>query len=130
MSAIALSTPAYSAGDIVVVPFPSSVGAEPKRRPAVIFAVVAYGTHSDYIVCLITSQVAPDPIQLALTQADLADGTLSLQSYLRPAYLYTASEKLIARRIGALAPAHLIEAVDAIIQLIRPQPPLLPGITL
>ena len=117
-----LPLPLYSVGDVVVVPFPSSTGAEPKRRPAVVLAVVTYGAYRDYLVCLITSQAAPDPSCLTLTQADIVGGLLSVQSYLRPAYLYTASERLIARRIGALAPSRLEEAVKTLIRLLRPQP--------
>ncbi len=114
------AVPLYFVGDVVIVPFPSSVGDAPKRRPAVVLAVVAYGAALDYIVCLITSQAAPDPTRLMLTQADIIGGFLSTQSYLRPAYLYTASERLISRRIATLAPARLEEAVTAVVQLLPP----------
>jgi len=117
-----LPTPLYSVGDVVVVPFPSSTGAEPKRRPAVVLAVVTYGSQRDYLVCLITSQAVPDPTRMTLTQADIVGGLLSVQSYLRPTYLYTASERLIARRIGALASVRLEEAVETLIQLLRSHP--------
>ena len=118
----ALRPPLYSVGDVVVVPFPSSTGAEPKRRPAVILAVITYGASRDYLVCLITSQAAPDPSRMALAQADIVGGFLSVQSYLRPAYLYTASWRLIVRRIGVLAPIRLVEVVETLIQLLRPLP--------
>ncbi len=121
-TASALLVPLYSVGDVVVVPFPSSVGDAPKRRPAVVLAVVTYGATLDYLVCLITSQAAPDPTRMTLTQADILGGFLSLQSYLRLAYLYTASERLIARRVGLLAPDRLEEALEILIQLLRPQP--------
>jgi mRNA interferase MazF len=114
--------PLYSVGDVVIVPFPSSVGDASKRRPAVMLAVVTYGITLDYVVCLITSQAAPDPTRMTLTQAGIIGGFLSLQSYLRPAYLYTASERLIARRIGSLAPDRLEEALEKLSQLLRPQP--------
>lgn len=118
-----LPLPLYSVGDVVAVPFPSSTGAEPKRRPAVVLAVVTYGPYRDYLVCLITSQAAPDPSRLTLTQAGIVGGLLSVQSYLRPAYRYTASERLIVRRIGVLAPSRLEEAVGTLIRLLRPLPP-------
>lgn len=112
--------PLYAVGDMVVMPFPSSTGAEPKRRPVVVLAAVQYGTTLDYLVCLITSQAAPDPTRLPLTQADIIGGILSLQSYLRPAYLYAASERLITRRIGALASGRLEEAVETVTRMLRP----------
>ena len=117
-----LPMPSYSVGDVVVVPFPSSMGAEPKRRPAVVLAVVTYGSQRDYLVCLITSQAAPDSTRMTLTQADIVGGLLSVRSYLRPAYLYTASERLIVRRIGALAPVRLEVALATLIRLLRPLP--------
>ena len=120
MNAVTASpVPLYAVGDVVVVPFPSSTGAEPKRRPVAVLAVVKYGTTLDYLVCLITSQAAPDPTRLTLTQADIIGGLLSQQSYLRPAYLYTASERLITRRIGALATGRLKEVLETVIQLLR-----------
>ncbi len=115
---------------MVVLPFPSSTGAEPKRRPAVVLGVVNYGSERDYIVCLITSQAAPDPTRMTLTQADIQGGYLAMQSYLRPAYLYTASERLIMRRIGMLTPARLEEAVETVIRLLRPMPLTSPGTNL
>jgi len=118
--ATAIPVPLYSVGDVVVLPLPSSVGDAPKRRPAVVLTVVIYGTTLDYLVCLITSQAAPDPTRITLTQADIISGFLSLQSYLRPAYLYTASERLIAQRIGTLAPKRLEEAIEILFQLLRP----------
>jgi mRNA interferase MazF len=119
---VSTSLPLYSVGDVVVVPFPSSNGADPKRRPAVVLVVITYGISRDYLVCLITSQAAPDPTRMTLTQADIVGGLLSMQSYLRPAYLYTASERLIVRRIGALAPQRLEGAVDTLFRLLRPFP--------
>jgi len=117
----AFPVPLYSVGDVGIVPFPSSVGDAPKRRPAVVLAVITYGITQDYVVCLITSQAAPDPTRMTLTQADILGGFLSMQSYLRPAYLYTASERLIARQIGTLVPNRLEEALEILIQLLRPQ---------
>ena len=56
MTAVTASPlPLYAVDDVIVLPFPSSTGAEPKRRPVVVLAVVKYGTTLDYLVCLVTS---------------------------------------------------------------------------
>lgn len=114
------TAPRYAVGDVVVVPFPGSAGAAPKNRPAVVLATVPYGAVLDYIVCLITSQAAPDPNRLMLLPADIQGGTLTMQSYLRPAYLYTVSERLVTGPIGTLVPNRLEEALEIVIGLLRP----------
>ena len=129
-ASITLAAPLYSVGVVVVVPFPSSTGAEPKRRPAVVLVVVVYGADRDYLVCLIASQAAPDPFRLPLTQSDIVDGFLSVQSYLRPAYVYTASERLISRRIGVLAPLRLEEAAETLMRLLQSLPQTSADLTL
>lgn len=104
-----------------MVPFPgSSVGTPAKRRPTAIIAAVSYGSGTDYLCVLITSQTAPDPTRIALTPADIEGGMLTMQSYLRPLYLYTASERLIVGKIGVLAPTKLAEAVRSLKLLIDP----------
>lgn len=45
-----------------------------------------------------------------------------MQSYLRPLYIYAASERLIAGRIGARPSAQLAEAVQTLKSQIDPPP--------
>lgn len=115
MNLSAASGSLYARGDILVVPFPgSSTGAPAKKRPAVVMAVVSFGADTDYLCALITSQITPDPTRIVLSPADVQGGALTMQSYLRPLYLYTASERTIAHKIGALVPAKLAEAVQTL----------------
>lgn len=111
----------YHRGDVVILPFPGSApGAPAKRRPAAVLAAVSYGSGTDYLCALITSQAAPDPARITLAPADVQGGALIVQSYLRPLYLYTASERLIVGKIGVLAPTKLAEAVRSLKLLIDP----------
>lgn len=48
----------YVKGDIVLTPFPFSDDEEFKVRPALILAALPYGSGTDYLVCIITTQSA------------------------------------------------------------------------
>jgi hypothetical protein len=88
-----------------------------------VLVAVTYSTGTDYLCALITSQAAPDPTRILLVPADVQGGSLTMQSYLRPLYLYTASERLIVGQIGALIPTKLSEAVEALKRLLEPASP-------
>ncbi len=107
-------------GDIVILPFPLSGQAEFKPRPAVVLASWPYGSGSDYLVSIITSQNAPDPFSIEFDSlSDVGNGVLinrtpSGKSYLRPTYLYSVGEALIYKRACTLR----AELVDAVIERI------------
>jgi len=102
-------------GDLVVVPFPLTGTNPVKNRPALVIASWPYGQSTDYLICLITSQHAPDPSIVPIQPSDVQGGSLSLTSYLRPSYLASVGERHISRRIGTLS----TEKVEAAIAVIR-----------
>jgi len=113
--------PLYKRGDVLIVPFPGlNVGAPAKKRPAVVLAVVPFGAETDYLCALITSQAAPDPMRITLSPGDVQGGALAVQSYLRPLYLYTASQRSVAGEIGTLIAVRLAEAVQALMSKVDP----------
>lgn len=106
-----------------MVPFPGpSAGAPAKKRPAVVMAVVSFGADTDYLCALITSQIAPDPTRIVLSPADVQGGALTVQSFLRPLYLYAVSRRAITLKIGTLTPAKLAEAVQTLKSQVDPTP--------
>ena len=107
-------------GDLVVLPFPSSTAPGSKRRPAIVVASWAFGSSTDYLMCMVSSQRVPDPYLVALSQDDVEGGTLDRQSYVRPTYLFTADEEMILYRIGHLKPARLSEVLAKIVSLFEP----------
>ena len=64
-------------GDLVPTPFPFSDDEDFKVRPALVLAVLPYGKITDYLVCIVTTQSASDPLLLSLTNADIDGGCLS-----------------------------------------------------
>src|SRR5215203_106932 len=104
-----------SAGDVVVLPFPFSDLSENKVRPAV---VLARANKIDWILCQITSNPYGDAQAIVIAQTDFETGMLRLQSYARPAKLFTANEGLIISVEGTLKPEKLNEIRSAIINIL------------
>ncbi len=100
---------AYHRGDIVVVPFPFSGAPGEKPRPALVLATTPYANRTDYVVCIISSQPAPDPNIIPLETGDVQGGALVKKNYLRPTYLFTTGENRIQGKVGVLR----AEIVDA-----------------
>lgn len=71
----------FTAGSVVLIPFPFSDLSRTKLRPAVVLATLDKG---DCILCQITSQPY-DSQSIELTQQDFAGGSLQRVSYPAPA---------------------------------------------
>lgn len=90
----------YKRGDVVIMPFPYSGAPGEKPRPALILATVPFASRTDYVVCIISTQNAPDPSIIPLATTDITAGVLRKQSYLRPKYLFTTGENRITAKVG------------------------------
>lgn len=90
----------YKRGDVVIMPFPYSGAPGEKPRPALVLAAVPFASRTDYVVCIISTQNAPDPSIIPLAVTDVTAGVLRKQSYLRPKYLFTTSENRITVKVG------------------------------
>jgi mRNA interferase MazF len=111
---------AFITGEIVVVPFPFSAVQGSKRRPAIVVASWPFAGSTHYLLSAISSKREPDPFLISLVSSDVDGGTLALQSYARPTYLFTADEDLILYRMGHLKPARLSEVIAKIVSLFQP----------
>lgn len=74
----------------------------------------------DYVVCIVSTQNAPDPSIISLDTADVASGVLRKQSCLRPTYLFTTSESRIGRKVGVMEPGPIQAAFQALTVLFQP----------
>jgi mRNA interferase MazF len=107
-------TPAV--GEVVLVRFPFSDLSQSKLRPAVCLADAGRG---DWVLCQITSNAYGDSRAIPLDDPDFVSGGLKISSYARPAKLFTAHERLIAKSVGKLRDATLSRVVDAVVILLR-----------
>lgn len=101
----------------MVVPFPMSTTSSTKRRPALVVASWAFGGAHDYLLCLISTQNAPDPYIIPMDVGDVEGGSLARQSYIRPTYLFSADEALIAYRVGKLKEEKLQVVLERLVGL-------------
>ncbi|HEX6370586.1 MAG TPA: type II toxin-antitoxin system PemK/MazF family toxin [Longimicrobium sp.] len=109
---------AFSAGAVVLVQFPFSDLTRSKMRPAVVLANAGRG---DYVLCQITSNAQADRRAVELGQSDLVSGSLQRTSYVRPAKLFTANDKLVARQVGSLSRAARARVVHEVVDLLEQQ---------
>jgi mRNA interferase MazF len=100
----------------VLVPFPFSDLSNSKLRPAVALGDAGRG---DWVLCQITSKPYADPLAIELDNNSFAAGSLQLVSYARPGKLFTASQTLMVRQVGALKADALKQIVDAVVKLLR-----------
>jgi mRNA interferase MazF len=105
-----------AAGQVVLVPFPSSDLTRTKMRPAV---VLADAGRDDWILCQITSNPYGDVRSVSLTTKDFSQGSLRVSSYARPGKLFTANQSLIAENIGQLNQRVTNNLLEAVIHLIQ-----------
>lgn len=103
-------------GDVVVVPFPYSDSTEAKRRPAL---VVAGLPGTDLILCQITSQVKRDDFSIVLDSSSFEVGSLRQSSNIRPNRLFTADQRIVVSKVGALRPAKIQEVTAKIIEIFQ-----------
>ncbi len=106
---------AFTAGSVVLLPFPFSDLSRTKLRPAVVVAVL---DHDDRILCQITSQPY-DRQAIELNQHNFSEGSLHRVSYARPGKLFTAHASLLQREAGKLTAETLNALRDQIVNVIR-----------
>ena len=106
----------FTAGQVVVLPFPFSELTRSKYRPALLLADAG---RQDWIACQITSNPFADKRAIAVTEADFSSGSLQRISYARPGKLFTAHQLLFANSAGTLAMEKLDEVRQAVIALIE-----------
>lgn len=90
----------YKRGDGVILTFP-------------------YAHRTDCVVCISSSQNAPDPSSITLALTDATAGVLRKQSYLRPAYLFTTSENRVSRKVGVMKTEQVQAALQTLTALFQ-----------
>lgn len=102
-------------GDVVVVPLPFSDLSSSKRRPALVLADLP---GDDVLLCQITARNGKSPLSISLTKADVDAAQLGRQSYVRFGRVFTADEKIVAYRLGALSKPTITNVTQAPVSLL------------
>ena len=102
-------------GDIVVIPFPFSDLSGSKRRPAFVINTLP---GNDILLCQITSKSNKDRYSISITSTDFTNGTLPVDSYIRPNKLFTADKSIIIRKAGTLKNYTRKMVIDAVVEIV------------
>jgi len=95
----------YSQGDILLVPLPFTDLSSQKRRPVLVLSKDSYNnTADDLIVAAITSYIDSKPYIILLSNDDMADGVLKVESCIRADKIYTLSQSIVVKRFGKVKP--------------------------
>lgn len=106
------ATTSYQAGDLVLADFPYTAGGQSKIRPALVLMDTG---DVDLLLARVTSQPAPTPFDVALT--DWRGARLLNPSVVRLHKLVTLEKKKIVKFIGSLQPADR-QSVSAVLSLL------------
>ncbi len=90
---------AFSAGDVVLIPFPYRDRLAERTRPAVVVSASAYNQRGDLVIGAVTSQAPRFPSDYALQ--DWAAAGLQFASTVRM-LLATAAESRVLHQVGRL----------------------------
>ena len=104
---------AFTAGQIVILPFPFSDLTRQKNRPALVLADAGKG---DWILCQITSNPFSDDRAVELDQNDFSAGSLQRISFARPGKLFTANDSLFSGSMGQLTQDSFHKVIHAVLQ--------------
>ncbi len=104
----------FAKGDLVVtsIPFTDTIGT--KARPAI---VVAELEGNDLILCGVTSSRS-DGYSLDLTNEDLEDGMLRVESMIRPNILFTIEKCAIHYKMGHLRETKIAEIERNLVEIL------------
>lgn len=103
-------------GEVVVIPFPFSDLSGSKRRPALVLADLP---GDDLLLCQITSQSSKDVHAVPLQATDFINGSLPVNSFIRPTRLFTADKNIVIRRAGLVRAKTINDVTQTVIQIIR-----------
>ena len=86
--------------DVVTLPFPFTDRAAQKRRPALVLSRRGFNRHGHTVLAMITSSRLPWPTDVALARPEACGLSRPCAVRLK---IFTLDNRLILRRIGALA---------------------------
>jgi len=103
----------YNQGDILLVSLPFTDLSSQKRRPVLVLSKDDYNSVADdLIVVAITSYIDAKPYIVLLSNDDMADGVLKVDSCIRADKIYTLSQRIVIKYFGTVK-TEIIEKAKA-----------------
>jgi len=107
---------AFAKGDIIIFPFPYTDLSNRKIRPCL---VLSNEMREDIILCQITSKnIKSDKYTIELKHNETIEGSLQIDSYIRPNMIFTASKHQIIKKICKIGNKYcdVVEKITKIIE--------------
>ncbi|HZJ83271.1 MAG TPA: type II toxin-antitoxin system PemK/MazF family toxin [Clostridia bacterium] len=93
----------FKQGDILLVPVPFTDLTSNKRRPVLVISNDDYNKQTqDIIVVAITSNITSKGYTIFLSNENLQEGTLKVNSCIRADKIYTLSQRIVIRKFGCV----------------------------
>lgn len=109
----------YRLGDILLIPIPFTDLSSNKKRPVLVLSNNDYNSKTeDIIVAAITSNLTEKDYTVMLSDKDLKEGTLKVDSSIRVDKIYTLSQSIIINKFGAVNEHIVANVRKAIYELI------------
>lgn len=103
-------------GEVVVLPFPFSDLSTSKKRPALVVATI---DGDDTILCQITSKAREDSYSVPLASSHFENGSIPIESRIRPNRIFTADKSIVLYKIGSLKLNKIKEVEDKLISIFK-----------
>ena len=95
----------YRQGDILLIPIPYSDLTSNKKRPVLVLSNDEYNTKTeDIIVVAITSNITSKEYSILISNKDMQEGNLHVNSCIRVDKIYTLSQSIVIKKFGAVKP--------------------------
>jgi mRNA interferase MazF len=109
----------YKQGDIVLIPIPFTDLSTNKKRPVLVLSSDRYNAITDdLIAAAITSNVDEKPYTIAVSNNDLAEGSLPYESCVRADKLYTLAQSIVIRKFGGVKSDFLMTVLEKVYSVI------------
>lgn len=90
----------FVTGEVVLVNFPFSDLKKAKLRPALVVGLAEFG---DVILVQITSKAYSSKMAISLRIEDFENGTLPVNSFIRPDKIFTADVGIVVKKVGMVS---------------------------
>lgn len=109
----------YKQGDILLIPIPFSDLTSSKKRPVLVLSNDDYNKKTDdVIVAAITSNITRKDYTVLISNKDMQEGNLDVDSCVRVDKIYTLSQNIVINKFGTVKPEVLNKIKEKLNKLI------------
>lgn len=110
----------YRQGDILLIPIPSTDLTSSKKRPVLVLSNDDYNSKTDdIIVAAITSNITSKDYSVFITNSDLLERNLKVDSCIRVDKIYTLAQNIVIKKFGGVNDDVMNEVKNRIYELIK-----------